>query len=72
VVARPGRYDWPLGRWGADVSTTEWGIRSVLGNVFGCRDRAHAEAMIKSTSPIIGPVQGREIVSRVVEDWKPS
>ena len=53
----------------AAPAVEEWGIRGVLGSVFECRDEAHARAMMRSTSPVIGPMEGREVVSRRVGPW---
>ncbi len=49
---------------------TQWGIRQVSGAIFECRDERHATGMMQSTSPIIGPMEGREIVTREVTPWK--
>jgi hypothetical protein len=47
---------------------TEWAIKSSL-RYFACRDEQHARGMIRSTSPVIGPMEGRKIVRREVTEW---
>lgn len=47
----------------------EWGVRSSIG-VFPCRNRSHATGMMNSTSPVVGPMEGRKIVRRRRVQWE--
>lgn len=50
----------------------DWATRATNGVVFRCRDEKHARGMVTSKSPVLGPWEDREVVSRPRLDWEAS
>lgn len=53
------------------MTTIEIGVRTATGEVIKCDNPHHAEGLLESTSIVLGPKKGREIVTRTVSDWTP-
>jgi hypothetical protein len=52
--------------------TVEWGTRAPGVGVTKHREEKVARGMLDSTSPVLGPKEGREVVFRRVTRWEPA